>query len=392
MRIAVIGAKGLPPKQGGIEHYCAEVYPRMVAQGHSVDLYARSSYTDLPWYDEYDFRGVRVISLPSLNQFKGVDAFVSSILGTIAAGGSTYDVIHFHALGPSLFSWLPRLGTVSKVVVTCQGLDWQRAKWGKLSSRLIWLGEQAAVRYAHSITVVSEELQAYFRRTYGRETVYIPNGPAGYADSDPHFTYGASLGLVPQKYIVFLGRLVPEKCPDLLLRAYKGLHPTEWQLVFVGGTSETTDFTRYLSRLAEGDPNIVFTGELRGSRLAEIVRGAGLFALPSDVEGLPLAMMEAMREGIPIVASDIPAHQQLIRDGRGVLFQANNLEVFTQALNWATNHPDEMSEMAERAKTYLIANYNWDRITNETLQLYETISSTPKLVTRSRPISETQRG
>jgi glycosyltransferase involved in cell wall biosynthesis len=391
MRIAVIGAKGLPPKQGGIEHYCAEVYPRMVAQGHSVDLFARSSYTDLPWYYQYDFQGVRVVSLPSLNQFTGVDAFVSSILGAIAARGSTYDIVHFHALGPALFTWLPRLAAVSKVVVTCQGLDWQRAKWGKLSSRLIWLGEQAAVRYAHGITVVSEELQVYFKRTYGRETVYIPNGPAGYSDSDPHFRYGASLGLEPKKYILFLGRLVPEKRPDLLIQAYKNLPQTDWKLVFVGDNSETCAYTQDLLKMADYDPDIVFTGELRGSRLAEIVRGAGLFALPSDVEGLPLAMMEAMREGIPVVASDIPAHQQLVHEGRGVLFQAGNLEICTQALNWATNHLDEMEQMAERARAYLIANYNWDRITNETLQLYETILGTSEVIPQLRPVSKTQR-
>ncbi|RUT01976.1 hypothetical protein DSM107010_63880 [Chroococcidiopsis cubana SAG 39.79] len=145
MKIAVIGAKGLPPKQGGIEHYCAEVYPRMVAQGHSVDLFARSSYTNLSWRNEYDFKSVRVISLPCMG-LRGMDAFSSSALGAIGATASNYDVIHFHALGPALFSCLPRIASSAKVVVTCQGLDWQRAKWGNLSSRLIKLGESQGKR------------------------------------------------------------------------------------------------------------------------------------------------------------------------------------------------------------------------------------------------------
>ena len=157
MKIAVIGAKGLPPKQGGIEHYCAEVYPRIVEQGHSVDLYARSSYTECSWQDRYDYQGVQVISLPGLS-LRGVDAFTTSALGAVAASATKYDIIHFHALGPSLFTCLPRLVNTAKVVVTCQGLDWQRAKWGSFSTRVIQLGEKAAVRFAHELMVVSDAL------------------------------------------------------------------------------------------------------------------------------------------------------------------------------------------------------------------------------------------
>lgn len=166
MKIAVIGAKGLPPKQGGIEHYCAEVYPRMVAQGHSVDLFARSSYTDCSWVDNYDYKGVRVISLPG-GQLRGVDAFITSGLAALAATGKKYDIVHFHALGPSLFTCLPNIATSAKVVVTCQGLDWQRAKWGSFSTRLIQLGEKAAVRFADGFIVVSDALKS----TFGKLTI-----------------------------------------------------------------------------------------------------------------------------------------------------------------------------------------------------------------------------
>ncbi|KYC42437.1 hypothetical protein WA1_20960 [Scytonema hofmannii PCC 7110] len=133
MKIAVIGAKGLPPKQGGIEHYCAELYPRIVKQGHSVDLFARS-YTDCSWRDHYDYKGVQVISVPGLS-LRGVDAFITSASGAVAASAKKYDIIHFHALGPSLFTCLPRVAISAKVVVTCQGLDWQHAQWGSISTR-----------------------------------------------------------------------------------------------------------------------------------------------------------------------------------------------------------------------------------------------------------------
>jgi glycosyltransferase involved in cell wall biosynthesis len=383
MKIAVIGAKGVPPKQGGIEHYCAEVYPRMVARGHSVDLFARSSYTQHRWLDRYDFRGVQVISLPGW-QFRGVDAFMTSALAAIAASGTQYDIIHFHALGPSLFTSISKVASAAKVVVTCQGLDWQRAKWGNFSSQMIQMGEKAAVRFAHEIVVVSEALRTYFMQTYGRETVYIPNAPATYPASDPNFSYGKQLGLEQGRYILYLGRLVPEKRPDLLIEAFQALKPAGWKLVFAGGVSDTKDYTSKLLEMVASNPEVVFAGELWGERLAEIVRGAGLFVLPSDLEGLPLAMLEAMRERIPVMASDIPPHQQLIGSDRGTLFQAGNLDSCIRSLNWAIHHPTEVAAKAKNAQRYVQINYSWEHITSENLNLYN------RLLDSSRPLGTLQ--
>lgn len=385
MRIAVIGAKGLPPKQGGIEHYCAEVYPRMVAQGHCVDLFARSSYTELSWREEYDFKGVRVISLPCMGK-RGIDAFSSSALGAISAIASNYDVVHFHALGPALFSCLPKIASSAKIVVTCQGLDWQRAKWGNLSSRLIKLGEMTAARYAHGIIVVSEELRSYFLRTYERQTVYIPNAPASYPKSDENFEYGTSLKLEQQRYLLFLGRLVPEKRPDLLIEAFQKLKPPGWKLVLAGGVSDTKQYVSNLLDAIASDPNVILAGELWGDRLAEIVRGAGLFVLPSDVEGLPLSMLEAMREGIPVVASNIPPHQQLIDEQRGVLFQAGDIDSCVQRLGWAINNSQEMKTRAQKAQQYVKLNYNWDKITTENINLYKALSHPPRQLTNPESV------
>lgn len=384
MKIGVIGAKGLPPNQGGIEHYCGELYPRMVNRGHSVDLFGRCSYTEFSPFEQYDYKGVRVISLPG-SGLRGIDAFITSAFGASLARFSNYDLLHFHALGPSLFTWLPKIASSKRIVVTCQGLDWQRDKWGKTSSSLIYLGEQAAVRFADAIIVVSQELQLYFWKTYRRKTIYIPNGPASYPVSNPNFDYGKSLGLEKNRYILFLGRLVPEKCPDLLIQAFQKLQPKGWKLVLVGGNSDTTTYTKQLTSLAEGNPNIIFTGELRGSRLAEIVRGSGLFVLPSAVEGLPLAMLEGMREGIPVLASDIPPHQQLVSKDCGLLFQSNNLASCTQQLAYAVAEPEKIRQMAEKAQKNVLANYNWDRITDETLKVYNKVLESPnKLLIRER--------
>ncbi len=389
MRIAVIGAKGLPPGQGGIEHYCAEVYPRMVAAGHSVDLYARSSYIDSPGLDRYDFCGVRVISLPSFPAVKGADALISSALGTFFATIlRRYDVVHVHALGPALFAWLPAIASSAKVVVFCHGLDWQRVKWGNFSSALIRSGEKIAVRCADELVVVSQELRRYFWATYGRETVYIPNGPAKYAPSDPDFEFVHSLGLEPKRYLVFLGRLVPEKCPDTLIQAFRRLQAQGWKLAVVGGSSETPAFQAKLLALADNDPDILFTGVLKGRYLAEMMRGAGLFVLPSEIEGLPLAMLEAMQEGVPIVASDIPPHRQLLGESRGLTFRACDIDDCISKLSWAMSNAQHMEMLAQQAQDYVRQHYSWERVVGDSFQLHSALLGLPAAagpVTTSEP-------
>lgn len=374
MKIAVIGVKGLPAKQGGIERYCEELYPRLVEQGHQVDLFARPSYTCKPWFASYDYRGVRVICLPSI-PLRGLDALFCSAVASFASVLQKYDVVHFHALGPALFSWLPRIASSAKVIVTCQGLDWQRAKWGKLSSKIIYWGEKNAVKYVHDLIVVSQDLKGYFAHTYGLEAVYIPNGPGEFPESDPDLKYVRSMNLTPQRYLLFLGRLVPEKRPDLLIRAFQRLQAAGWKLVFTGGISDTEKFSNDLKELARDNPNIIFTGELQGVRLAEIVRGAGLFVLPSDLEGLPLVMLEAMKEGIPVLASDIPPHKQLIESDKGFLFQAGNCDDCVQILQQALQQPEMRTEMAQKAQREVLANYNWQKITAENLDIYQRLLS-----------------
>ncbi len=381
MKIAVIGAKTMPPQQGGVEHVCAEIYPRIVALGHLVDLYTRASDTQQarsrrqssPRY----FRGVRVILLPGID-FRGLSAVSTSLLGALSAVHGRYDVIHFHAIGPSLFSSVVRaIAPHQKIVVTCHGLDWKRDKWGKLAKRYLRFAEGAAVRFADEIVVVSKELQTYFQTTYQRETVYIPNAAARYADSDPNLSYCSQLGLDQGRYIVFLGRLVPEKCPDLLIRAFQSLRPAGWKLAIVGQASDTGRYADHLRQLASGDPDIVFTNELRGSQLAEVMRGAGLFVLPSRVEGMPLAMLEAMAEGIPVLASDIGPHQTLLGTKQGLLFETDSLESCIHQLDWALQNPREMAVFAKNAERFIQKHHTWKSVTAQTLKLYESLLVPP---------------
>lgn len=380
MKIAVIGSKGLPPRQGGIEHHCAEIYSRIAAEGHTVELFARSSYNQKAWNARYRYKDVQVTNVPSI-PVRGIDAFASSGMASTMASLGQFDIIHFHALGPAIFSWVPRLlARKIKVVVTCHGLDWQRSKWGKFSTLLLKWGEQAAVNFSHEIAVVSEELQHYFWDKHKRPTSYIANAPASYPFSDPDFTFGRSQGLTQGQYIVFLGRLVPEKRPDLLVKAFQNLQTPDWKLVLIGGGSDTAEYTEYLRKLTASDPNIILSGELLGNRLAEIVRGAGLFVLPSELEGQPLALLEAMQEGVPVLASDISVHRRILGNERGLLFKEGSVEDCSAALAWAIQNPESMTRSAELAKEYIQVHHNWDYIAEDWIETYR------KLLGLSAPV------
>ncbi len=372
-KVAVIGVKGLPAQQGGIERYCQQVYPRIVQQDYQVDLYARSSYTNSSHYISY-IQGVKVISLPSL-PIKGGDALLNSLLAMIIAIFGNYDIIHIHALGPSLWCWLGKLLTNAKIIVTCHGLDWQRAKWGKLSSRVIRLGEKIAVICADDIIVVSQFLRQYFYKTYGQSSHYIPTAPSPYITDEFPDNYLESLSLEPKKYILFLGRLVPEKRPDLLIQAFQRLQPQGWKLVLAGGHSDTQDYYFQLQQAPNKNPNIYFTGEIQGGLLSAMMRNAGFFVLPSDLEGLPLVLLEAMQEGIPVVASNIAPHRQLIANNRGLLFKKGNLNSCVNCLEMALNSPQKLQELSNNAQNYVQQNHNWHDIVSQHLSIYESIGT-----------------
>ncbi|MEM8501976.1 MAG: glycosyltransferase family 4 protein [Cyanobacteria bacterium P01_D01_bin.1] len=388
LKIAVIGSKGLPPHQGGIEHHCAQLYPRIVQAGHEVDLYARSSYSQSysqphsqldrksPAHSHHQdssiqrYKGVRVITTPSI-RVRGLDALGCSGMAAAIALTKRYDIVHYHALGPSLFTPFTHHFSSAKVITTCHGLDWQRAKWGKFPRWVIKKGEQAAVGNTNRLIVVSEALQDYFLAQYGKETTYIENAPIPYADSDASFSFGRSLGLEQDRYLLFVGRLVPEKRIDLLIKAFQRLDQTGWKLAIVGDNSDSSEFVLDLLRLASGRPDVVFVGELHGQWLAEIVRGAGLFVLPSDVEGLPLVLLEAMQEQIPVVVSDILVHRQVVGEEGGLTFTTGNEESLRHRLAWAIAHPRAMKQMAGRARGYVSMNYCWDAIASKYLAQYE---------------------
>ncbi len=368
-RIAMIGHKFIPSRDGGVEVVVSKLAPHLVKRGYDVTCYNRTNRQfkkqrkEGPLPREYE--GVRLIWTPTIDR-RGLAAMSSSVIASVMAAFSRYDLVHYHTEGPCVLCGLPKL-MGKKVVVTVHGLDHMRQKWGRFASAYIMQGEKAAVRHADSIIVLSEGVRRYFRETYGRETVMIPNG-IDPAEIKPAREITEKFGLSPRGYILFLGRLVPEKGIHYLIEAYKKLK-TDKKLVIVGGTSDTNDYVKRLYGMAEGDPSIIFTGFQQGLVMEELYSNAYLYVLPSDLEGMPLTLLEAMNYGCCCVTSDIGECADVM-DGSGVTFPRGNVDALREALQDLCDHPEKAEAYRGEARKTVSAKYTWEDITKQTDELY----------------------
>jgi glycosyltransferase involved in cell wall biosynthesis len=368
LRIAVIGARGVPATFGGIEHHVEEIGARMAARGHRVTVFARTNYVDGP---ERTFRGMRVIALPTVPT-KHLDAIAHSGLSTLRAMGG-FDVLHYHAIGPGIPAALPRIASRAKVVLTVHGRDGERAKWGRGAAAVLSGAEWLSARMPDATVVVSEDLARHYRDAYGREAVYIPNGV------EPQVAPAADAiatrwGLTEGSYLLFVGRLVPEKAPDALLAAFRRIE-TDTRLVLAGGTSFTDTFVARLEREAARDPRVLMPGYVYGDTLRELYGNAAAFVLPSLLEGLPLTLLEAASYGTPVVASDIPPHLEVLRDeARGRrLFPSGDADALAAAIERSLADPAAERLGAAELRSDVLARYDWDDVTDRTIGLYRAL-------------------
>ena len=368
-RIAMIGHKFIPSRDGGVEVVVSNLAPHLAEIGYDVTCYNRTNKQSRKLRKQgglsREYRGVHLIWTPTVDR-RGLAAMTSSVFATIMASFSRYDLIHFHTEGPCVLCWLPRL-LGKKVVVTVHGLDHMRQKWGRFASAYIMKGEKAAVRHAHSIIVLSNGLQTYFREKYGRETVLIPNG-IDPAEIRPACEITKQFGLASREYILFLGRLVPEKGIHYLIKAYQMLR-TDKKLVIVGGTSDTDDYVRQLYAMAGDSSSIIFTGFQQGLVAEELYSNAYLYVLPSDLEGMPLTLLEAMNYGCCCVTSDIGECADVM-DGCGFTFPRGNVEALRETLQDLCDHPDKAESHRSEARKVVSSKYTWQEITAKTAKLY----------------------
>ncbi len=379
MRIAMVGSRGIPTNYSGIEVSLQEICPRLVERGHAVLVYCAADAAP----GKSTYAHVRLRKLPAIYT-KHLETATRSLLSTFEEVFRSNDIVHFHALGPSLLSLLPRL-TGKGTVATIHGLDWQREKWGRGARAVLKLGEWGSVHFPDATVVVSESLKEYFRRRYGREVVYIPNGVTVRQPQERKLL--ASLGLQSMPYILYVSRLIPGKGLDCLLKAFSRVK-TEHKLVLAGDAGYDRGYEMRLKRLATR--NVVFTGFVTGRLLEELFSNAEFYVHPAPMEGFSISLLEAMSYGRCVLASDIRPNKEAVSD-KGFYFRCGDVEDLGRAIEWLVSHEDLAKAKGEEAREHARQNYSWERIVDRIEALYVDVLRRKKkkslcTVPRSQPV------
>lgn len=304
------------------------------------------------------------MTIPTLKK-KGIEALVYSFIATIKAIFGKYDVIHYHAEGPAAMIWIPHLLGI-RVVVTIHGLDWQRAKWGGFAKKYLKFGEKIAAKYADKIIVLSRNTQEYFNETYGRDTVFIPNGIEKPEIRQPEIIK-EKYGLEKDDYIMYLGRIVPEKGVHYLLDAFKQIN-TDKKLVIAGGASHTGEYFEEIKKKALEDKRIIMTGFVQGQELQELFSNCYAYCLPSDIEGMPMSLLEAMSYGKKCIISDIPENTEVAQE-YAVRFKMGNVEDLKEKLELIVNEKIDLD--SNKIQEHILEICDWESVVEKTEKLYK---------------------
>lgn len=364
MKIFVLGTRGFPDVQGGIERHCERLYPRLVQRGCQVTVFSRTFY--MPRRKRLrTWQGVRFIHLWSPHN-KYVEAILHTFLGIIIARLYSPDVLHIHAIGPSLLAPFARLLGL-RVVMTHHGPDYQRKKWGEYAKFMLKFGEWLGLCCARRVIVVSQSVKQYLVRRFKRHhLMFIPNGVDEVIRA-PEASFLDRYGLKPQTYILAVGRFVPEKGLHDLIAAYGKLSPHKCKMVIVGGADHDTRYSRQLKTMARQDADIILTGVLHQEHIRPLYSHALTFVLPSYYEGLPITLLEALGAGCRVIASDIPATREILL-GADAYFPAGDVDALAMKLKEVLSKPFTPEQRMHYQK--LVGDmYNWDRIADQTYAL-----------------------
>ena len=364
MRIAFLGQKGIPAIHGGVERYVEELSTRLASRGHAVWVYVRKHYT--PSLDRM-YKGVYIVRTPSFHTkyFDTVTHMITSIIHLIFL---PVDIIYIHSVGPALFIPIIRfLKPRARVVSVFQSRDDQHAKWGWFAKRVLRFATRMACVTPHATVTSSQALAQYARRKYKKETIQIYNGVARarlYKSND----IVSRLNLMKGEYFLMVTRFVPHKNIHTVISAFKKLS-TKKKLVIVGGSVFTDEYAERLRELAAGDSRIVFTGFLQGASLWSLLAHAYAFVTASRSEGLPLSVLEAMSYGIPVIASNISEHRELLQSA-GLYFSLRGGRELHSKMRYALSHPKQIFENGTILKHRASRVFNWEVITDEVELLF----------------------
>ena len=362
-KIAMIGHKRIPGREGGVEVVVEELSVRMAKLGIEVEAYNRRD----KWFEpqQREYCGVRIIQIPTFKT-SALNAFVYSVLATLRALFGRYGCIHYHAEGPCAMLWLPKLFGI-RIVATIHGLDWQRAKWGGFSTKYLKLGERVAARFADELIVLSENNRLYFKQNYGREAKFIPNGICMKERDFLPQIIKERFVLERDGYILFLARLVPEKGLHYLIEAYKKID-TSKKLVIAGSLSGGGDYVNEIKASAAGDERIIFTDFVSGGLMDELFDNCLVYVLPSDIEGMAMTLLEALSYGKLCLVSDIPENLEVVQ-GKMPSFRHGDAESLRQELIKVLSGDYDSCRGRERCRE-ILKPFNWDEIVKRTVSLY----------------------
>lgn len=371
LKIAMLGQKHVLSNEGGVEKVVREISTRLVRLGCDVTCYDRrtkhvmNSEENLSTLSEYE--GVKIKSCITIDK-KGLAAVSSSFFATLKILFSDVDVVHFHAEGPSAMIPIIKFFSKKKIIATIHGLDWKRDKWGTgFASRYIKFGEKMVAKYADEIIVLSDGVKKYFEETYNRDTHFIPNGVSRPEVLSSNII-GSKYSLKKDDYFLFLGRIVPEKGIHYLIDAYNQIS-TNKKLVIAGGASDTDSYYEEVKRKAQNNKNIIFTGFVQDQELDELYSNAYVYVLPSDLEGMPLSLLEAMSYGNCCVTSDIEECVTVMEDC-GITFKKGEIQDLSQVLQRLNDNVNLVKKTKSESTQFILKKYNWDDIVDRTLNLY----------------------
>jgi starch synthase len=369
MKVAVLGTRGFPNVQGGVEKHCEELYPRLVELGCEITVFTRTPYIKKDNRTEY-WKGVKFDHLWCPRK-KSAEAIIHTFLGLIKTGYIRPDILHIHAIGPALLAPVANI-LGHRIVITHHGADYERDKWGRVAKSVLKIGEKSGVYFSDAIIAISALIKKTIENKYKKEVVYIPNG-VSIPDLIPPGAELKKLTLTPGKYIFTACRFVPEKGLHDLVEAYGKIGNPDFKLVMAGDADHETDYSKRLKRMCRETKGVVLTGYVSGRNLGELFSNAGLFVLPSYYEGLPIALLEALSYNLPVLASDIPQHRE-IPLAENSYFQAGNCEDLANRIMERFSRENIPDPIGETESTLVLKKeFNWDIIAQKTLELYQTV-------------------
>ena len=354
------------PCPGGIATYTEQVGARLAERRHEVTVYCRRHYLDGDTGSPLaSYRGMRRLLSRGLRG-KYTDAASHTLTSAADALRRDFDIIHIHGSAPAFIAPVLRLKRHCPIVVTIHSLDWEGRKWGALATAAMRIAASVPVRCADELTVVSKRLQRYYLHTYARETTYIPSG-ATVAGIRPADEIRSRWGLEPDRYILFVGRLTPEKSLEHLIEAYRYVD-TDMPLVLVGGANYEDPYVDRL--LAQADDTILFTGFQSGDTLAELFSNAYLYVQPSSLEGLSMAVVEALGYGRCVLASDIPGNVEALGEC-GRTFRTGDIGDLAHQMAELVRDPETVRGQFNIARAWVAQQYDWEKTVDGFERVFE---------------------